>query len=329
MTDVNDEVKIETLISVGERLRAAREQKKLTIAEVSAQLRLVRSNIEYLENGQWDQLHGRAYARGYFSSYVKFLDLPEQELLSEFSREYNSLVTDEPLLKNKKSGKSKGFPWLWLIFILIIVLIGWFTYPQWQSYLDNYLSAIDKEQIEPQQGSQQEENDDAPVINSVVEPIVDDTDVMSHSSQIESAAELNQSENNEQKDEGTLANIKPAENTLDTEIEIEQNPAEPESSDTIVDHVATINESVAVKSTTSVELQFSEDCWVEITDADGQTLTKKIMLANTSATLEGKPPLTVSLGRAPAVIVTVDGVVFDTTPFTQHGVARFKLGEKK
>jgi len=125
-----DEVVIEQAMSAGERLRIAREEKKLTIAEVAAQLRLVKTYVEHLENGQWEHLHGRAYARGYFSSYVKFLNLPEHEMLSAFNHEYKTVASEAPAIK-RFDIETKGFPWFSFFFGLIALGIAGFAYQQW------------------------------------------------------------------------------------------------------------------------------------------------------------------------------------------------------
>lgn len=41
-----------------------------------------------LEDEQWDEFHGHAYARGYFLRYVKILDIRQNEMLIAFNIEY-------------------------------------------------------------------------------------------------------------------------------------------------------------------------------------------------------------------------------------------------
>ena len=89
MTNVNDnEIIIEKNLTLGKRLCQAREAKKLTIADIASELRLSKQTIELIENERWSELHGRAYARGYFTNYVKYLGLPEDEFLAAFNIEY-------------------------------------------------------------------------------------------------------------------------------------------------------------------------------------------------------------------------------------------------
>ena len=120
--------------TVGERLRLAREAKKITISEVVAQLRLTKENIVYLESDQWDKLHGRPYARGYFSSYVNFLGLPHAEMLALFNLEYTS---KEPSIDGFRRSEGNdqnetGGGWFKsLLLIIILVAAGWYGYQYW------------------------------------------------------------------------------------------------------------------------------------------------------------------------------------------------------
>jgi len=308
MNDVNEqEVQIDEPKSSGKILQEAREAKKLSIAEVSAQIRLVRTNIQALETGQWDQLHGRAYARGYFTSYVKFLELPEEDMLAMFNREYEMSASETPSLNNVALAvEKKGFPWLKSVFIIILFVISWFAYQQWQQseanledsasndLVDSSQPAIESELIEPLQNNS--------FSDSVVEPI--------------SASKLNNTDIELAIEETTVEPTEQIEGAVNSVI----------GEETIVEDINTLAEVIATNSVeTHIELQFTEECWVNVKDADGQSLLNKLMNANTRADLSGLAPLSVSLGRASAVSMKVNDTAFDFTPYTSGNVARFTI----
>lgn len=70
--------------SLGERLRAAREAKRLSTSDVAASLHLNPRAIEALENGDYDSLGGRAFVTGYFRSYAKLVGLDGETLISDY-----------------------------------------------------------------------------------------------------------------------------------------------------------------------------------------------------------------------------------------------------
>ncbi|NOQ82325.1 MAG: DUF4115 domain-containing protein [Methylophaga sp.] len=312
MTDVNDEqIQIETALSVGEILKNAREAKKFTIAEVSAQLRLVTDNIQALENGQWEQLHGRAYARGYFAIYVKFLGLPEDELLAGFNREYQSSAT-EPSLSNVAYVKeNKPFPWLKSLSIIIVLVMTWFAYQQWLQFEDEALVEVTNNTLEAEQ-------QDTNLFNeSVVEPIVSDEELNNSSDRNFELAATSQTI------EAIPDEVSEVPERLSDEITNQITLTEDENvQGELVETVEVI------ESKTNIGLQFSQDCWIKISDANNKVLINKLMKADTSIELVGKSPLKVSLGRASAVSIQVDNKDFDLSPYIEGDIARFSLGDK-
>lgn len=311
MTDVNDEqIQIDTPLSVGDRLKNAREAKKFTIAEVSAQLRLVKDNIQALENGQWELLHGRAYARGYFSSYVKFLGLAEDELLAEFNREYQSSATESSLSNVAYIKENKSFPWLRSLSIIVVVVMTWFAYQQWQQFENEALVEVTSNTLETEQ------QDTDRFKESVVEPIIADE-------------ELNNSNDHELELAATSsATVATSDEASEVTEHISNEIAE---QTTLIENVSVQDElveavEVVADSETNIGLQFSQDCWVKISDVDNKVLINKLMKANTNIELAGKSPLNVSLGRASAVSIQVDNKDFDLTPYIKGDIARFSLG---
>jgi len=77
-------------------------------------------------------------------------------------------------------------------------------------------------------------------------------------------------------------------------------------------------------------LQFSEDCWVEVKDAQGKVLVNGLMKANTSRDLSGPAPFTVTLGNAPAARIALDDRPVDTAVYVPRRgtVSRFTLNSQ-
>jgi len=120
--------------SVGLLLKEAREAKNLSLLDVAAELRLTRDVVAHIEQQQWDKLHGRPYARGYFLNYVKFLQLDESEMLRNFNQQYKN---DEPeLVLSKKiepSQTEKTVPWGGIVFVVLALALTGFAYNHWQT----------------------------------------------------------------------------------------------------------------------------------------------------------------------------------------------------
>ncbi len=76
-----------------------------------------------------------------------------------------------------------------------------------------------------------------------------------------------------------------------------------------------------------VTLDFSDKCWVNVNDAEGNIVLFGDIPAGSSKTLEGSAPFTFVLGNAAKVKVSIDGRAYDIAPHIKGGVARFSLGE--
>lgn len=181
MTEISDDDirMVDMPPSIGERLTKAREAKKLTTADVAVELRLTKTAVEAMEAQQWQKLHGRAYARGYFGNYVQFLGLPQDEMLAAFNNEYSDNQSLLPTYQQENI-KNKSFPWLPLLLVFIVVTITWFAYQEWQK------TTVDEQQEDVELSSQiDNEQTNTDMFNgSVVEPIskstTDDISEMSH-----------------------------------------------------------------------------------------------------------------------------------------------------
>jgi cytoskeleton protein RodZ len=65
--------------------------------------------------------------------------------------------------------------------------------------------------------------------------------------------------------------------------------------------------------------------WIEVLDADGSVVFRRTLFQGESAVVNGKLPLSVVLGRADAVSVSVRDQAFDTSTFVRDSVARFQV----
>lgn len=66
--------------SAADRLRIAREAKRLELSHIAAETRIPIRHLEAIERGEFDALPSRAYAIGFSKSYARSVGLNEQEI---------------------------------------------------------------------------------------------------------------------------------------------------------------------------------------------------------------------------------------------------------
>jgi cytoskeleton protein RodZ len=71
----------------------------------------------------------------------------------------------------------------------------------------------------------------------------------------------------------------------------------------------------------------SADTWLEILDGDGAQLELDLLRAGSQREYTGTEPFRIMIGRASAVVMSLDGEPVDLGPYTRGNVARLTLGE--
>ncbi len=72
--------------TLGEKLRAAREERGVSVSEVAEQTRIAPMYIECIENDNYKPLPGGIFNKGFVKSYARFIGYDEQQALQEYSR---------------------------------------------------------------------------------------------------------------------------------------------------------------------------------------------------------------------------------------------------
>lgn len=73
-------------LTLGEKLRQAREAGGITLSEVAEQTRISSLYLESIENDDYRILPGGIFNKGFVKSYAKFVGIDEQEALLDYSR---------------------------------------------------------------------------------------------------------------------------------------------------------------------------------------------------------------------------------------------------
>lgn len=121
----------EDIPTVGERLRAAREEKGLSLEDIAAQTRIPRRHLESIENANWDALPAPTYTTGFAKSYATAVGLDRTEigdqLRAEMGGQRFSANTAEVF---EAADPARTMP-KWLVLaavgavIVLIVLMSW------------------------------------------------------------------------------------------------------------------------------------------------------------------------------------------------------------
>jgi len=84
---IDEELVEPELSPVGERLRAAREEKKLSLEDLAAQTRIPQRHLANIETGEWDSLPAPTYTIGFAKSYASAVGLDRIEIGNQLREE--------------------------------------------------------------------------------------------------------------------------------------------------------------------------------------------------------------------------------------------------
>ncbi len=98
-----------------------------------------------------------------------------------------------------------------------------------------------------------------------------------------------------------------------------------------IDLYQTTNNSASYESknndlpSISLRLVFSQECWIEIRDVEGNIVNSSVNPANSELSFDSNLPLSFIFGNAEGVDLYISGSIFDHKPFTKISVARFTI----
>lgn len=293
----------------GQKLKRARENRNLEQVDIAKELKLDLRFVKALEEERFNELPQPVYTAGYVRAYSKLVGLVPDEIVSEYSSHQKAAVTTKPESQEKEeipshykhvqnslpksfsvghgnsNEKRKFNVTIAVLAIVVVVAIIW------------QVSVKSPETLSPV----------APEEAGVISPGGEE---------------------------------KPADQTIDIESEGQSKVKLPlpklDSTESSTDPVETAEQSSDAKElnsellqnaqqVTELSLHFTEDSWVDIRDATGKAIIRRLGVAGKSNTVSGVAPFEVLLGYSPGVSIERNGEPYDLSAYSEKRVARFIL----
>ena len=122
---------VETVVpTVGERLRAAREERGLSLEDIAAQTRIPQRHLEAIEVGEWDKLPAPTYTTGFAKSYASAVGLERAEIGEQLRAELGGQGQPATIEVFEPADPARTMP-KWLVFgglaaiILLVLVLSW------------------------------------------------------------------------------------------------------------------------------------------------------------------------------------------------------------
>ena len=298
------------VLEAGTILKNRRESLGLTQQQVSSRLKLRVSLIQQIEDNQFDSDQVATFMRGYVRSYAKYVNLDEKVVLEALDHAGDVQHQEQEMMSFSRKTKtekhnSRIMLLTWSIFAVIagISSLWWWQNQQQDTLSQSFLAEETAEEVVVDDLSDDQLTTSLDLIEAetpVVEaPQVVDSEVMADASVATETMEADVDPEAEVTAEPVVAAV-------------ETEAAEPE----VVTPEPVSNELV---------MQFSSDCWIQVKDATGRTLSTGIKKAGQSLNLSGETPYKVVIGAPEAVSMTFASEPVDLSGYTSGKVARITL----
>ncbi|WP_111640702.1 RodZ domain-containing protein [Marinimicrobium alkaliphilum] len=268
----NDAVAIDEMpVSVGETLRQSREQAGLTQEAVAQQLCMPLGRIQALEADDFARLSSRTFVRGYLRAYSKLLEADPETLLAIYQAQVGDQEERAAVLSGADNGAGNRPFWRPAAVVVALIVAGWLV-SSW--FFGNRAST------------------DVPA-SSVVPP----SESVAYSDSVANAPLSTEPEILEGDERVGDASREDAESES---AEVATPSAEVLAATRVVEQVET-------PTLDQLGLRFSDECWLEVTDAQGDVLFTDLVQPGRELALEGRAPFQVKMGNAQAVSVELNG----------------------
>lgn len=334
------EVVVSSRSNPGETLRKARESKNLAQADVAQQLNLTLRALTQVEAGAFDKLPGHTFARGYIRAYAKFLELDQDRLVADFDAYTGTDSAGSSVHALGRIEEPTHLAQSLLRFVSVGLLLGllavsffWWQEQSTRKDSDAAVSrALEHVEVESADGTTEIHPLDEPEDQAVADG---QAQIVEPASEIAPELAAQTATTAPAADTATSASqpapvVEPAAAVVAPVAEVPAAPvsaALPGVTPVVEAPVSAPAPVQAAAGQALVNIQFTANCWTQLTDANGKVLFSALKRAGESLELAGKPPLELRLGFARGAQVSYNGQAVDVAPYTSGETARMKLGQ--
>lgn len=321
-------------LSTGVRLRNAREQLGLSQQAVAERLCLKVSTVRDIEEDKAPADLASTFLRGYIRSYAKLVHIPENELLPMMEKQAPVRAAKVAPMQTFSLGKrrKKRDGWLmsftWLVLFVVIGLTGAWWWQNHKAQQEEITTMADQSSAELNQAG-----------NGNAQSVPLSTDGAASSSEPQTAATDAPATDAAQTPAATADTPAPQAQAQDQNAVVAPSQANvdaaPAATAPANNTAASLPTGQAGTMTPAADpnalvMNFSADCWLEVTDATGKKLFSGLQRKDGTLNLTGQAPYKLKIGAPSAVQIQYQGKPVDLSRFIRtNQVARLTVNAEQ
>src|SRR5690554_4307596 len=303
------------LVTPGQLLRAAREEKQWTTQQVASTLRLRISLIAQIEADNYHNIEPAAYVRGYLRLMAKALDVDENQVMEAYQQmgyaEVPSAAINMKSFSKRKTRERNDHRLMLISYLIIGVVIAMAVLWWWQDI-----------QADGVFGTSTTSSSRVTTATSPATPVAQP---------VSPSADVVEDTLADDDDLFDLADDEPHEAAvvvLEPEQQLEQQPAQEqaqqpaqEQEQVVADEPASasvVGEPTLEAGQASLVLTFSGECWVKVTDGTGRDIAIGVKAAGYEMPLTGTPPFDIILCKPEFVTLVYNDEPVDLSGYRRN-----------
>ncbi|POT60047.1 cytoskeleton protein RodZ [Citrobacter amalonaticus] len=312
--------------TTGVRLRNAREQLGLSQQAVAERLCLKVSTVRDIEEDKAPADLASTFLRGYIRSYARLVHIPEEELLPGLEKQAPIRPANVAPMQSFSLGKRRKKPdgWLmtltWLVLFVVVGLTGAWWWQNHKAQQEEITTMADQSSAELNANGDNSQS--VPLDTS--EPAGQSTtsapaDTAQTTTPLTTAPAVDPQQN---------AVVSPSQANVDTATTTPTTPAAPGVAAPLPDDRASVATPAADPN--ALVMNFTADCWLEVTDATGKKLFSGMQRKDGTLNLTGQAPYKLKIGAPAAVQIQYQGKPVDLSRFIRtNQVARLTVNAEQ
>lgn len=276
----------------GARLKAARQERNISLDEIARELHLDAETLHALESNRFEVFSAPVFTKGYLRRYAGLVGVPEDEVLAGFD-ELSDAAGPPPVVIKSPPARPRYVPSLQaVLLVLLAVLLGLLG---WWAFSGAVLKPVPEvagdgsaEPLLPARGEDAPPGAAATVAGTAPALPGEATTATADGSAVDAAPAT--------ADETPTPLVRAGD-------PLGADPEPPQSS----------------PAELALTLSFTDECWLQVTDGDGERLYAGIARGGQVRRFSAVPPVSLVLGNADAASIEVDGEPYPVDPADRRG----------
>ncbi len=319
----------EPTLTLGVLLKKARENKGASVEDIAAQLHLRPAIIREIEADNLLEVGAATYVRGYVKNYARAVQADPFEVQTCLDKQ---LLNDaQPSMQSfsrktthqARDGRLMALTYIIVFILLALMVLWWFQKSSMETTVD-----YSQPTVEEVAASAEDAMYDESLLNGETAIAAQSNDIPLDERIVETIGDDVTDNNSTEQYLASNPNVTPEDSVTEqpvSEPQVAEASSQVSAAKLLASMVDSQDNATSDAVTSTLMLTLSGDCWIKVTDANGNTLIDGLKKSGRDINVTGAEPFAVILGAPQVVNIQLNGTQVSLDQYPSGKVARFSL----